>query len=146
MAEVAAEEEAGTRGVEPEFEVRSAGAFAAPGLPASEGARRVARRHGLDLDEHLSRPLAAADLAWATLVVCMSRSHLQAVRAAGAADRAALLTEFLPRGHPERDRNVADPHGGNVDRYERAYEVIEEAVSGLLDALVGDREREEDGS
>lgn len=135
MAEVAAAAEARRRDREGEIEVRSAGAFAAPGLPASEGAAEVARRHGLDLRDHRSRPLSEGDLAWATLVVCMSRSHLQVVREAGAAERATLLTEFLPQGHPDRGRDVSDPHGGDLRRYERAYEVIEAGVSGLVDAL-----------
>lgn len=135
MAEAAAVAEAERLGVRADVEVRSAGASAAPGFPASEGAVEVGRRHGLDLRDHRSRPLDAEDLGWATLVVCMSRSHLQAVRAAGAAERAVLLTELLPRHHPERDRDVADPHGGDVDRYERAFEVISEGVTGLMEGL-----------
>lgn len=142
MAEAAGAEEARRRDREGQIEVRSAGAFAAPGYPASSGAREVARRHGLDLEDHRSRPLTAEDLDWATLVVCMSRSHLQVVREAEAVDQVALLTEFLPRDHPERDRDVTDPHGGDVERYEKAYDVIAAGVSSLLDALFDDAETE----
>lgn len=142
MAEAAAVAEAERLGIRAHVEVRSAGASAAPGFPASKGAVEVGRRHGLDLRDHRSRPLDAEDLAWASLVVCMSRSHLQAVRAAGAADRAVLLTGLLPRNHPERDRDVADPHGGDVDRYERAFEVISKGVTELMEGLA-DESREE---
>lgn len=135
MAEAAAVAEAKRLGIRDDVEVRSAGASAAPGFPASEGAVEVGRRHGLDLRDHRSRPLDAEDIAWASLIVCMSRSHLQAVRAVGAADRAVLLTELLPRHHPERDRDVADPHGGDLGRYERAFEVISEGVTALLESI-----------
>lgn len=135
MAQAAAVAEAERLGVRADVEVRSAGASAAPGFPASEGAVEVGRRHGLELRDHRSRPLGTEDLAWASVVVCMSRSHFQAVRSAGAADRAVLLTELLPRDHPERDRNVADPHGGDVDRYERVFEVISEGVTALMEGF-----------
>lgn len=142
MAEAVAVAEAERLGVRAEVEVRSAGASAAPGFPASEGALEVGRRHGLDLRDHRSRPLDAEDLAWASMVVCLSRSHLQAVRAAGATDRAVLLTELLPRNHPERDRDVADPHGGDVERYERAFEVISEGVTALMEGFADDLREE----
>ncbi|MFW6193580.1 MAG: low molecular weight protein arginine phosphatase [Gemmatimonadota bacterium] len=142
MAEAAAVAASDRLGIRSDVEVRSAGASAAPGFPASEGAVEVGRRHGLDLRGHRSRPLDPEDLAWASLVVCMSRAHLGAVRATGATDRAVLLTELLPRDDPERDRDVADPHGGDVERYERAFEVISEGVTSLMERLV-DELREE---
>lgn len=142
MAAAAAVAEAERLEVGADVEVRSAGVSAAPGFPASGGAVEVGRRHGLDLRDHRSRPLDTEDLAWASLVVCMTRSHLQAVRAAGAADRAVLLTELLPRRHPERDRDVADPHGGDVERYERAFEVISEGVTALMEGFEDELQEE----
>lgn len=117
-----------------EMEVRSAGTFAGRGAPASSGAVLAARRRDLDLSGHRSTPLGPDLVEWADLVVAMTRAHRRAAADVGADAAVMLMTEFLPAGHPEHGRDVGDPAGGGVDRYEALIDLLEEAVEGLLDA------------
>ena len=119
-----------------DVEVRSAGVAAYPGSPASGGALRAARAHGLDLSEHRSTPLDAELLEWADLILTMSPGHLLQVVDAGAGERAALLTSFAagddPEGIPE---SVMDPFGGPDEAYEAMFELMETLVERALNRL-----------
>ncbi|MCI6376732.1 MAG: low molecular weight protein arginine phosphatase [Clostridiales bacterium] len=102
----------------------SAGVYAASGAPASGGARRAMQRRGLSLEAHRSQPVTAALLARASMVMCMSQSHLAALRA-----------QFPGLQIPMRafdDPPVSDPFGGGDDAYERAARDIERQLPALL--------------
>lgn len=118
-----------------DVEVRSAGTFAGRGAPASSGAVLAARRRGLDLSGHRSTPLGPDLVEWADLVLAMTNAHLRVVTDIGGGGRAALVTEFLPEDHPEHGREVRDPAGADVERYEEVLELLETAVAGVLDAI-----------
>jgi len=117
-------------------EVRSAGVGAVDGIPASEGALRAAERHGMDLSEHLSRPVTPDLLEWADLVLTMSASHLLRIVALGYGDKAALLTSFAagddPDGVPD---SVQDPFGGSDEEYEETLRLLERLVDRSLRRL-----------
>lgn len=117
-----------------DLEVRSAGTFAGRGAPASSGAVLAARRAGLDLSGHRSKPLGPELVDWADLVVAMTRAHARTAGSVGDGPEVSLLTEFLPEEHPEHGRDVDDPVGGGVGRYEELVQLLETAVEGLLDA------------
>lgn len=135
MAQAVARREARRRELE-EVRVRSAGTFATGGSPASGGALRTAQRHGVDLSEHRSSPLTAELLEWADLVVGMTRTHVNIARRLGDEELpVVLLSELLPRGHPAHGQEVEDPVGGTDDAYERAYQVIGDAVQRLFESI-----------
>lgn len=134
LAERLARREAGDRGLD-EVEVRSAGTFAGRGAPASSGAVLAARRQGLDLSGHRSTPLGPDLVEWADLVLAMTNAHRRVAADIGGEEKTALVTEFLPEGHPEHGREVRDPAGGDVERYGEVLELLETAVAGVLDAI-----------
>jgi protein-tyrosine phosphatase len=113
--------------------VRSAGAAAQEGSPASEHALGVGSLHGLDLDAHRSQPLTEELIEWADLILAMSPSHLAVVAEAGGAERAALITDFLDGDGI--GAAIEDPFGGDVDAYARTFAQIDAAVDALLQRL-----------
>ncbi|MFQ5888783.1 MAG: low molecular weight protein arginine phosphatase [Gemmatimonadota bacterium] len=117
------------------LEVRSAGTLAGAGYAASRTAELVAQERGVDVAEHRSRPLTAAGVGWADLVVGMSPGHLQAALSLDSGAAAALATDYLAPDHPERGRPVPDPIGGERAVYERTFDLLTECVQGLFDRL-----------
>ena len=134
LAERLARREAEERGLD-DVEVRSAGTFAGRGAPASRGAVLAARRQGLDLSGHRSTPLGPELVEWADLVLAMTNAHLRVATDVGGGEKAALVTEYLPEDHPEYGREVGDPAGAGVERYEEVLRLLETAVGGVLDAI-----------
>jgi protein-tyrosine-phosphatase len=136
LAEALARQEADRRGWS-HLEVASAGVSAASGESASEGALRVASRHGLPLDAHRSRPLDAELTERADLILVMSPGHLRRVEELGAGERAALVDAFA---HPEGGEGrggagVPDPFGGDDEAYEDTYQSLAGLVRDALDRL-----------
>lgn len=138
MAEAIARDRAKDRGRVPEF--ASAGTFAIGGARASEGALRVAGRHGIDLGPHRSSPLTAEAVAAADLVVAMTPDHREAATALFPAVRVRLATELLPKDDPRHGRPVPDPYGGPEEAYEEAWAVLVACVEALLSGLEEDGE------
>ncbi len=97
--------------------VTSAGAFASPGMPASPEAVEAMSRVGVDISKHRSRVLSVEMLHEADEVYCMTRAHLEAVRATSPSDahKASLLD---PNG------DIEDPVGSGVTTYIRCAERI----------------------
>ncbi|GMV04289.1 MAG: low molecular weight protein-tyrosine-phosphatase [Gemmatimonadota bacterium] len=135
MAEAIAHRVAAERGWG-HVEVRSAGVATAGGSPASEGARRVAARQGLDLSGHRSAPATPEALAWADLVLTMTPGHLAAVRELGAGERAHLLPDFAAGAQGGgRVSAVPDPFGGSDREYEETFTLLEELVEAVMQRL-----------
>lgn len=116
-------------------EFRSAGTSTVPGLPASEGASRAAKRHALALDGHSSTPLSADLVQWADLILTMSPSHLMRVMDLGGAGKSALLGAFAQGVDEAGEPIVPDPYGGDDETYESTYSILEGMVTGVLDRL-----------
>jgi protein-tyrosine phosphatase len=124
-------------------EVRSAGVSAWDGAPASDGARAVARAHGLDLEHHRSRRLTSALLKDQDLVLLMNPGDLLRVRALdpdGGAEVFGLADFAKPR--PE-GTGIPDPYGGPPEAYEAALARIEEHLGRVVPYIQAElRERE----
>jgi L-threonylcarbamoyladenylate synthase len=110
------------------FQVGSAGLLAAPGSPASAGALEAARRAGLSLTAHRSRPVTAALLADSDRIYAMSYEHL--LRLQQLFPREAAHAEMLD---PAGD-DVSDPFGGPVEDYLSCFSRLE----ALLRARISD--------
>lgn len=97
--------------------VVSAGAFAAPGQPASEQAAEAIARLGTDLSGHRSRPLTTELVHEADVIYCMTEAHREAVEQLMplAADKTHRLD---PRG------DIEDPMGSGSSSYQRTAEII----------------------
>ena len=119
-------------------DVRSGGVSAAAGEPASRGSLEAARRHGLDLSEHESRPVDDELVRWADLILVMSPGHLLSLAEMGAAGKAALIDAFA-RGEEGSERvatgGIPDPFGGDERDYEYTFRTLEDLVPEVLQRL-----------
>lgn len=109
--------DAGVGGVE----AVSAGVFATPGAPASEGALRAMRRRGLSLDGHRSQPVTLELIAKADAIFTMTAAHRDAVLEL--APEAAEKTRLL-----DPDGEVTDPVGADDAVYDQTASMIQRAL------------------
>jgi len=83
----------------PRFEVviKSAGLVVEPGRQATPGVQTIARRMGMDLSGHLSRPVTPDLVANAQMVLTMTEAHRSSVlrRQPAALSRTFTLAEFV---------------------------------------------------
>ena len=109
--------------------IESAGLAAGSGSQASPEAVDVMREMDIDLSEHSSQPLTLQLLEQADLVLCMTRSHKQALD--------AQCPELTSRVHLLcRDASdVGDPIGGTVDEYRRCANQIQQQLQQWLDEV-----------
>jgi len=108
------------------WQVTSAGTLAARGYPASQHSIDVLGARGIDIAGHRSHEVRTQDVEAADLVLCMERSHAEALRVENPAHRHRihLLTAMV-----QRNEDVADPYGGPRPW----YEMMVEQVAGLLE-------------
>jgi protein-tyrosine-phosphatase len=124
------------------IEARSAGTHARNGLPASEGARLAALRHGYSLETHESSELSEELVEWADWVLAMTPSHLHQVHLLGGQSKAELLGSYgAVAENAEREEggippSVPDPFGGDDQVYEEAFLVLEDYVHAAVERLL----------
>jgi len=122
-------------GADRRFTVRSAGIIARPGDVATLDAIRVAREHGVRLDDHLSTPLTAELLDAQDLVVTMDRMNVEHILrlAPDLGQSLRLLMSFAD--DPALGSEVIDPIGQSIEVYKRSYAQIAAGIEGLMRAL-----------
>lgn len=118
------------------FRVGSAGAAAAEGEPASEGARRAMALRKLDLSAHRSRRLIRDLLLEQDRVFVMTDSLLSSLRQIGAHPEQIQLVDAS-------GRDVVDPFGGSMQVYEQCAAQLEQAVSRLAGRILQEEDQEE---
>jgi protein-tyrosine-phosphatase len=101
-------------GVSDSWRVESTGTWAQAGRPASELAQQVMQERGLDLSDHLSRPISGGLLREFDLILVMEAQQRKAIRIEfpDIADRVHLLAEIAGE-HAE----IEDPYGKSLDTY-----------------------------
>ncbi len=100
----------------------SAGIATVSGLPATQNAVDAVKELGLDISSHLSQPVSKDLLDSAELVVCMSKSHQQALKDYG------YDSVVLGDG-------INDPYGLSLDGYRLCRDEIERAMSSVVKLL-----------
>ena len=116
-------------------EFRSAGTSTVPGLPASAGAQRAVRRHGLTLEDHSSTSLSHDAVDWADLILTMGPSHLSRVLELGGGGKSALLGAYAGGIDDALEPAVLDPVGGGDETYEATFLTLEAMVTAALERL-----------
>ena len=137
LAEALARREAERRGWT-HVQVTSAGVAAFPGEPVSDGSRRAAERHGLDLSGHAATRLGPDEVADADLILGMSAGHVVRAIELGADGRAALISAFAAHGGDGdvlSGAPVPDPFGGSDDVYEEAFRALDALVTDVMTRL-----------
>jgi len=122
LAEVLFRSQLERRGVGRSWQVGSAGVWALGGSPAARAALQTAASRGLNLAQHVARPVTADMLRGADLVLVMEREHKEVLREAFPAfgDRIHLMTEMVgERGE------VEDPIGLPLERVRSLMDELE---------------------
>ena len=105
------------------------------GEPPDARAIQAAAARGYDIAGQRARAIGPTDFDRFDLILGLDRGHLrlltQAAPAAGQ-DRVGLLMDYAPR---LGTRDVPDPYYGDIADFERALDLIEAAVDGLIEAL-----------
>ena len=118
-----------------EIDVSSAGTGAWDGAPVSEGAYLVGLEQGLDLSGHRARLLTRELVQESDLVLTMARHHRARVDELGGSGRVFVLGEFAGR---ERDAEVSDPFGGDLEVYRTTCTELETLVGAAVDRIVSE--------
>ena len=113
--------------------VSSAGTSAWDGAPASDGAILVGIERHLELGTHRSRALSPEIVAAADVVLVMGEHHLERVNALGGEGKAHLLADFAAGHHT--GQAIADPFGGDLDRYRATADELEALIARVLDRV-----------
>ncbi len=118
-----------------DLSVSSMGIHGLDHKPATEPARRICMRHGIDISRHVSRPLDFDEMNRSDLIFAMEmvqkdfvlllQSHL--------ADKIFLLGSWPLKDSPKG--NIRDPMGGGLKEYENAYETISRRIENVLPYL-----------
>ena len=113
------------QGLPGEWRVLSAGTWAQAGALASAYSREILAEQGLDLSGHRARRVEADLMAQADLVLCMTRSHAEALRAEfpPSAERIVLISSIGGFSY-----DVADPYGGSRRGYEEMVKELRDLV------------------
>ena len=140
LAEAVLRTEFERRGVESQFEVDSAGTDAYHvGAPADARMRSVARRHGIEVRTR-SRRIRPADFTACDYIYAMDAGNHRSLRHL-ARDESAEKKIVMFRAHdPEvKDRHfpdVPDPWYGDIDGFERVYEIVHRTCARIADVLL----------
>ncbi len=117
----------------PNVEVKSAGIYAANGNEASEQAKQVLTENKIE-HNHQSAALTGSEVGWASLILTMTAVHKAAIldRFPEAAGKTFTLKEFA---REEDELDVADPFGGDVERYRTTFRQLEALIQAAIDRL-----------
>lgn len=113
-------------------ETMSAGVSVLSGVPASEGAIQVSAEQGLDIQDHLSRPLSEELVDWADSVLVMDLYHLEVVEMYGGHGKSALLSSFTDNYEIGYDFEIIDPFAGGIEVYQETFRILEELVEAAV--------------
>ena len=124
-----------------EIEVSSAGISAFDGQEPSNHSVDVLREQGIDITAQRSQALTPEIVDKAAFVVGMTRGHLEALRAyfPTSAEKIFVLRQFISGMDMDSfNIDVPDPIGMRKEAYVRTRNLIQEAMSGLLEFVKKD--------
>lgn len=117
------------------FTVESAG-FILPGRKCPEIARKIARRRGIDLEEHRSRVVDRAMLDRAGVVLVMTPEQRRQIRrdvASAGSPPVLLLGDFDEQAPPRR--MILDPYGQSETVFSDVFDRIDRCCRGVSRTL-----------
>ena len=78
---------------------------------------------GIDISDHISSQLTAADISWADKILCLSQNHLQILNDCGIKGKnISVLAGGIP-----------DPFGGDLETYRACRDKISQAIDSLFE-------------
>ena len=85
----------------------------------SDNSLKALKEIGIDMSEHISKPISKEDVLWADKIYCMSEAHKMAILPI-APDKTYLLGNGIP-----------DPFGGDLDE----YKICRDSIIAEIDSL-----------
>ena len=133
MAEALFKQEVVRRGETAQWQVRSAGTWTEPGLPATQFSQMVMERRQLDLTQHRSQLVDGELLRTADIILVMTQNHRESLQAEfpEIAERVYLLSQLI-----DRQFDIEDPYGGSLDDYEVCADDIQKILTNGWARLV----------
>jgi len=118
-------------------EINSAGTLRLPTSVASLKAVEVAADHGVNIENHLSRPVSKTIVDHANMIFCLAENHYDYFRKKYPADKDKihLLKGFDNSGN-FTGLSIDDPIGQNEEFYRRIYTEINEEIDRILPLLM----------
>jgi len=116
----------------PAVAVTSAGVWAQEGKAAEPAARRAAAALGVNLDDHRATPLTTDIVSRADIILVMDFYNLADVFARFPQARGKTQLLSAPGG---REREIADPYGGDVGTVSNTFLQIDRALESILERL-----------
>jgi len=121
------------RGLSDLIEADSAGTGAwHVGEPPDIRAQETARRRGIEIGGLRARTVDPADFSLFDLLVAMDRGHFRALSGTSPPENAHRVRLFMDFAPDSGVLDVPDPYYGGGDGFERVFDLIEAAATGLL--------------
>lgn len=98
-------------------------------------AQRAAAGRGYDLSGIRARKIVVQDMSHFDLVLAMDRKCLEAIRLICPPEYVERLALFMDYAQKFSEDEVPDPYYGAGDGFERVLDMVEDASTGLLDAI-----------
>ena len=120
------------------IEIDSAGTHAYhEGEPPDRRAQQTALRHGIEMHDLRARRARSEDFEYFDYILAMDQDNYHSLSSIcpegrGLERRLMLLMDFAPQ---MRVREVPDPYYGASGGFETVYDMVEAAVSGLLEDI-----------
>jgi protein-tyrosine phosphatase len=99
-------------------------------------ARLVAERRGYPLPDHRARRIVPSDFERFDLVLAMTRQHALILRRRAPPRPAATLRRLMEYAPDSGALDIPDPWMGDLPDFERALDLIEAGVEGLIQDLM----------
>lgn len=115
----------------PSKKIISAGIAAVVGEPAYSKSQIVAEQHGLSLDGHQARQLTKSICTKQDLILVMEKPHIDAVCRIAPEVRGKVMLY----GHWLNEMEILDPYGGDLNLFERTYNLIINATNAWTEKL-----------
>ncbi|HZZ58881.1 MAG TPA: low molecular weight protein arginine phosphatase [Opitutaceae bacterium] len=113
--------------------VISAGVSARSGEPVTDHSVTTLKKVGIDISDHVSRPITQELLDGALAVFCMTESHKMLIEATANPPprQLHLFRAFMKTA----DKDIPDPFGGPLAAYEAARDEMVEALPSVVEFL-----------
>ncbi len=111
------------------------------GEPPDPRAVEHAARRGYDLTDLRARQLTLADYHNFDRILAMDRTHLRELKGEAPKGTLGRIARFLDYSEAWRGQDVPDPYYGEARGFEEVLDMVEEASSRLLEAIVAEISR-----
>lgn len=114
-----------------DYEVDSAGTISMhEGQKADKRSIKVADNHGVDINEHRSRPITTKDFEDFDRIYCMDLHNLEdAISMAKNDEQCAKVSLILDVLNIGKSDEVPDPYWGDLSDFENVYQMLDEACN-----------------